>query len=208
MQAQSATATFVLPWWILYHPDFGMQLPPPSSSEVRRHCAVIFLTNICVLDFRALSWHVHPPTAFCFGKHLLFLLPGNPSLSSDDRHAILELARFLTELSVIDYFFVPYKPSVVAFAALLNAMDDIPPVRAFKEEFCSSVSGSSPLNPNSQDVNECCDRLRLLYLQGGYAGRANGRAEPRSDSNSPVCVSYGCEPYSAFTTNESSCAPH
>lgn len=167
--------------------------------------SLFFLTSHMPLLYRTLSWQVHPPTAFCFEKHLLFLLPSNNCLSTDDRHAILEFARFLTELSVIDYFFVPYKPSVVAFGALLNAMDDIPPARAFKADFCASVKASSPLDPTSDNVNECCKRLRLLYVQGGYA--ANGLVDPRSDNNSPVCVSYGCEPNNAFSNESHASCP-
>jgi Cyclin, C-terminal domain len=99
----------------------------------------------------ALSWRVHPPTAYCFGKHILYLLPCT-SVTLDDRHAILELARFLTELSVIDYFFVIHKPSVVAFAAILNAMEDVPGARSAISIFCSEVLKNTPLDPTHPNV--------------------------------------------------------
>jgi Cyclin, C-terminal domain len=112
----------------------------------------------------------------------------------DDRHAILELARFLTELSVIDYFFVIHKPSVVALASLLNAMEDIPGAKPAIAIFCSEVKKNTPLDPSHDDVVECRNRLRLLYAQGGYANPASEQTDPRNESVSPVCVSYGCQP--------------
>jgi len=144
----------------------------------------------CCLS-RALDWKVHPPTAFCFGKHLLVLLPQS-SVKVNDRHAILELARFLTELSVIDYFFVIHKPSVVSLAALLNAMEDIPGARAALPTFCNEIVKATSLVVSSEDVTECRNRLRLLYAQGGYASPA-GPQDNRNESISPVCVSYGAQ---------------
>jgi Cyclin, C-terminal domain len=112
----------------------------------------------------------------------------------DDRHAILELARFLTELSVIDYFFVIHKPSVVAFAAILNAMEDVPGARTAISIFCNEIKKNTPLDPSHPDVAECRTRLRLLYAQGGYANAVSERSDLRTESVSPVCVSYGCQP--------------
>lgn len=140
---------------------------------------------------RSLNWHVHPPTAYCFGKHLLYLLPCS-AVAVDDRHAILELARFLTELSVIDYFFVIHKPSVVSLAAILNAIEDIPGARPAISTFYSEVKKCTPVDPSHPDVAECRTRLRLLYAQGGYATNTSDRADIRNESVSPVCVSYGC----------------
>lgn len=145
------------------------------------------------LQNRALSWQVHPPTAYCFGKHVLYLLPCT-AVTMDDRHAILELVRFLTELSVIDYFFVVYKASVVALAAILNSMEDIPGAKLAISIFCLEVKKNTPLDPSHTDVLECRNRLRLLYAQGGYSNSAAERADVRNESISPVCVSYGCQP--------------
>jgi Cyclin, C-terminal domain len=143
---------------------------------------------------RCLAWKVHPPTAFCFGKHLFYLLPYG-LMSVNVRHATMELARFLTELSVIDYYFVIHKPSVVAFAALLNAMEEIPAARSSVPSFCSEILKTTSIKPASDDVLECRNRLRLLYIQGGYSTPAES-AEARDESVSPVCVTYGCTPRS------------
>jgi hypothetical protein len=121
------------------------------------------------------------------------------------RHDLLELARFLTELSVIDYFFVIHKQSSVGLASLLFAMDEIPSLTdQVREEFLLEIGKVALLDHGSSQVQDCRDRLRLLYAQGGY-GRA-AAAETRTETVSPVCVSYGCVPsqVSSPPTNTSS----
>jgi len=56
---------------------------------------------------QALSWHVHPstPRAFCWEMMRLV----SPELTPRIRHDIGNLAIFLTELSVCDYYFVTRK---------------------------------------------------------------------------------------------------
>ena len=110
----------------------------------------------------------------------------------DVRHDTLELSRFLSELSVIDYYFVTFKPSSVALAALLNAMEAIPGVSDEAQvDFERELQRVPGLDPTRQDVNECRDRLRLLYAQGGYSRPEVEGAEARGETISPVCVSYG-----------------
>lgn len=86
------------------------------------------------------------------------------------KHDILEHARFLTELSVIDYFFVPKRAASIALAALLNAMDSS---RSFpfaaRFEFLAQLNKLEDFDPNHQEVEECRERLQDLYVQGGYA---------------------------------------
>lgn len=112
----------------------------------------------------------------------------------DVRHDVLELARFLTELSIIDYFFVNYRPSVVALASLFNAIEDVP--GASEEAFVglsNELKRFAKIDVDSTEVQECRNRLRLLYTQGGYT-RPESKEETRTETISPVCVSYGCRP--------------
>mmetsp|Transcript_9376 Transcript_9376/g.13960 ORF Transcript_9376/g.13960 Transcript_9376/m.13960 type:complete len:252 (-) Transcript_9376:12-767(-) len=71
---------------------------------------------------RALSWHVHPPTALTAVKHFMLLLPEDACHMSIF-HEIKELSRFLTELSVCDYFFVKQKATTIGLAALLSSIE-------------------------------------------------------------------------------------
>jgi hypothetical protein len=119
----------------------------------------------------------------------------------DIRHDTLELARFLSELSVIDYFFVTFKPSVVALSALLNAMESIPGVSdSARLDFDRELKRVPGLNPTRPEVEECRCRLRLLYSQGGYSRPEVEGAETRGETISPVCVSFGCTPQRHATT--------
>lgn len=123
----------------------------------------------------------------------------------DDRHAVYELARFLTELSVIDYFFVIHKPSVIAFASILNAMEEIPGASHGIPSFTYEIKKNTPLNANAQEVQECRNRLRLLYAQGGYSRPLADTVEQRGESVSPVSVAYGyqsmCGQYDPYATS-------
>lgn len=139
---------------------------------------------------RVLCWHLHPTTSYCFAKHILFMVPYT-SITLESRHDVLELARFLTELSVIDYFFVAKQASHVALASLANAMDEIPEVsQDAKNNFAKELQRVSGLSLKRPLVLKCRERLRLLYVQGGYS-RPEARPETRNETISPVCVSYG-----------------
>jgi hypothetical protein len=143
------------------------------------------------MNCRTLQWRLHPPTAYCFCKHFLFLIPAS-DLSNDARYEILELARFLTELSVVDYYFVVHRPSDVALAALLNSMEAMGDgsyesvLNAFQTELYRMRGGTFPTKP---EVVSCRNRLQILYTLGGYT-RSDITA-PRDDAVSPVCVSFG-----------------
>ena len=120
----------------------------------------------------------------------------------DARHDILELSRFLTELSTMDYFFVLHRPSTVALAALLNAMENIPSVPfAAQLTLAAQIKHTTTMNPYAREVHECRARLRVHYQQGGY-GRPNGAPaeESRDSSISPVCVTYGVAEYHKGTS--------
>lgn len=111
----------------------------------------------------------------------------------DSRYDILELTRFLAELSVIDYYFVGQRPSTVALAALLNAMEAIPSVsESAIDDLANELRRVPSLDPAQEDVEENRRRLRVLYAQGGY-DRPETFADisARNDTDSPVCVSYG-----------------
>ena len=147
--------------------------------------------------YSTLGWQVHPPTAYSFSQHILFLLPYTSAVSTDVRRDVLEMARFLTELSVIDYFFVGRKPSSVALAALYYSLNENPnvPLQA-RNAFVDQLEIVSGLDLRSPEVLECHERLHLLYAQGGFARpeTTNGETtngETRIETISPVCVSYG-----------------
>ena len=81
---------------------------------------------------------------------------------------MMEVAKFLTELAVIDYHFAPLKPSSVGLAALLTAMEGVReehlPMTA-KEEFACNVCRLAHIDPTDHEVMDCRVRLRDMYRQ-------------------------------------------
>lgn len=151
---------------------------------------------------RALSWHVHPPTPLCLVRHFLLLLPAS-SCDPHVKHDIMEMSRFLTELSVCDYFFVTKKPSSVALASVLIAMNvhlESGLSAQARTRFVERVYDVSGVSHSSDEVEECRARLREMYYQGGYEQQHQEHRALQSDSKnvdtddtvrgvSPVCVS-------------------
>ena len=126
----------------------------------------------------------------------------------DVRHDTLELARFLTELSVIDYFFVMHRPSSVGLAALLNSLSIVSGVsESARDDFEREVNRIPGLSPSHPDVEECRNRLSLLYAQGGYCRNGQPGEETRNETISPVCVSYGVKPQHYAASQPSERAP-
>lgn len=119
----------------------------------------------------------------------MHMLPPNSNL--DHRQDISELARFFTELSVIDYYFVTRRTSSVALAGLLNAME-ILRLDEYAPQLLNQLTLLDGFDPFDAEILECRQRLHELYAQGGYAKPIAPPAEPRTDTVSPVCVSaYG-----------------
>jgi len=77
---------------------------------------------------RNLHWYVNPPTPLTFVHHYLELLRGNAAddsghtrESNSTLRSVLKYSKIQIELSSTDYFFVTLDPSLVAYAAILNA---------------------------------------------------------------------------------------
>mmetsp|Transcript_12721 Transcript_12721/g.15490 ORF Transcript_12721/g.15490 Transcript_12721/m.15490 type:complete len:347 (+) Transcript_12721:103-1143(+) len=149
--------------------------------------------------FRELSWRLHPPIALSMVKHLMIELPPLPGQVEGERrlkHDITEVSRFLTELSVCDYFFVPRRPSAIAVAAILCAIEiqlDTESSSILSRLFLNSVNGLLPLYEVSyiEEIEECRQRLSHMYFDGAYdeqQGFSQEDDERKRHSDSPVCV--------------------
>ena len=85
-------------------------------------------------------------------------------------HDMMEVAKFLTELAVLDYHFAPLKPSSVGLAALMTAMEGVAEERLAmvdKENFATNVYHIAQVSPNDPEVMDCRTRLRSMYYEGG-----------------------------------------
>lgn len=126
-----------------------------------------------------LEWNLFPPTAHTFAMNLnnillaiIYSIKDCPKPSLNARQEVTELSRFLTELSVCDYFFVTQHPSTVAIASLLIAVevvgqDEYDP--SLIQIFLQRLYHETRLNGYSPEVQECKARLRSTYEEGGFS---------------------------------------
>mmetsp|Transcript_68408 Transcript_68408/g.103150 ORF Transcript_68408/g.103150 Transcript_68408/m.103150 type:complete len:322 (+) Transcript_68408:49-1014(+) len=121
-----------------------------------------------------LRWHLHPPTPQAF----IDLFVNSESSEPGD------LGNFLVELAAMDYFFVSYKPSEIAAAAVLNATDQL--YGGFPSATVSMIV--QRLQPFAGPrVQECRTRLDLAYRQLGDTDDSQWQVAP-GGTRSPVTV--------------------
>lgn len=132
-----------------------------------------------VLD--ALNWRIQGPTVLAFVQHFLALLPDSvqPSVST----AIMDYARFQTELVTPNYCLVASLPSHVALAAILNAVEGMDQIMVSLREqgaFLRAVEKFSGVL--REDVEETQQMLNDILLEV-YAEDMPGDSETRSSSD-------------------------
>jgi len=91
------------------------------------------VADICALEetvLRALKWKVNYPDPMTLVYYLLTMMPETEEITRMSKHrydlvihVVRELSRYLTELAVSVGSCVHYKPSQIAFASILVAMD-------------------------------------------------------------------------------------
>jgi hypothetical protein len=70
------------------------------------------------------QWKLYPPTAVCFLREYMQLLPFE--LSETKHQLLFDLSKYLVEICIISYDYVTYPSSVKAYAALVLALDYLP----------------------------------------------------------------------------------
>lgn len=110
----------------------------------------------------AFQWHVHPPTPVCFMRQFLRLLPSESTPVA--RYIIVEVTRFVSEISACLYKFVKYPASSMAFAAIIIAMERIDEVNLplwQRHQFLYNVATTTGLESTSWDVLHAAEDLRI-----------------------------------------------
>mmetsp|Transcript_677 Transcript_677/g.883 ORF Transcript_677/g.883 Transcript_677/m.883 type:complete len:340 (+) Transcript_677:104-1123(+) len=122
------------------------------------------ITSTELTIFNALCWRVSPPCAIDFCGELI-----DSSFTESTSHAlndIHDMARYLTELAVCDYFFVTTKPSSIALASIKYALEltnnEVDP--SDKDRFTSIVAQVA-LDVSDEEVIQCYTRLCAMYRQ-------------------------------------------
>jgi len=108
------------------------------------------------------GWHVHPPTPVCFMRQLLRLMP--PEASPIARYMIVEVTRFISEISSCLYKFVKYPASIMATAAIVVAMErveeSILPTWQ-RNQFLYNICFYTGLDSGSVEVSHAINDLRV-----------------------------------------------
>jgi hypothetical protein len=109
-----------------------------------------------------LDWLVHPPTALTFSHYLLSLIP---CIDEQTRKTLLELTQLQTELAVQDYDLCLWNQSLVAFAAVMNALESMSfTTPKLQSQIEVLLSAAAQIESKSKLVHEIQIRLyqRLL----------------------------------------------
>lgn len=112
---------------------------------------------------------MNPPTVMTGVRLFLDLL--STDISSQAVMECTELSRFLSELSVCDYFFTTKKPSHIALACILTAFEGLSQdcvSRAHRQHFVDCAFKVSGIDCTVSEVLDCRLRLRELYDKGQY----------------------------------------
>eukprot|EP00934_Nitzschia_sp_Nitz4_P002071 Nitzschia sp. Nitz4//scaffold122_size67431//40989//41894//NITZ4_006087-RA/size67431-processed-gene-0.43-mRNA-1//-1//CDS//3329534409//2071//frame0 len=135
------------------------------DSMVRLGRGLFLESDVIAMESRMLksfNWHVHPPTPVCFMRQLLRLL--SPEASPIARYMIVEVTRFISEISACLYKFVKYPASSMALAAIVIAMeridlDTLPEWQ--RQHFSYNIFNYCGLDSGAPDVVHAVEELRV-----------------------------------------------
>jgi hypothetical protein len=128
----------------------------------------------------ALQWRVNPPTIMDFVRLYLDLVPTD-CLDQHARNVVVELAGYQADLSILEFEFATAKPSHVAFASLLNAVESV-----YKDDFrtCDSIA---ELVACSTDINHRNIRGLRSLLYGAITEQVSAELlDPDVSGKSPI----------------------
>lgn len=131
----------------------------------------------------ALAFRVNGPTALGFVQYYMALIPENvhPTVAA----LIMDYARYQTELAVSEQSFVAIKPSEVALAAVLNAMEGMDTVLLplkVQGKFVRNIEKFSEIYVNEAETTQ--SKLSLLLvgmISSDYAEIANSLEQEMSE---------------------------
>lgn len=114
----------------------------------------------------SLGWQLHPPTAVAFLRILQPIVSEFSFLASDANMCanIVDFASFLSELSVCDYSFIETRPSSVAIASMLSAIEYYMLPQIALDQFKTLIiNASSKLDFDEIEIRECSHKLKRIY---------------------------------------------
>lgn len=126
-----------------------------------------------------LQWLVHPPVPSDFLSFLLKLLP--VSVEMPIRCQIHTLTNYVVQLSLFDLNFVEVKSSTIAFAAILNVLDDNISYDAFPKKirisYLARLYSRLLFDQDNFHTKAVRQRLRYIASQSKYSSIVHGHCE-------------------------------
>ncbi len=156
---------------------------------------------------QSLSWLLHPPIPVDFISYILKFLP--PDVPMPVRRKIFELARYMGEISICDLYFVEIPASTIAFASILNAIEDDVGYDDVcwetRQRFFIDLYRDLNLYEGRDQVRGARDRLRrtLCRASGDYVDKTNG--ESREPSELAVAVARMKKTIKLFNKSDFTC---
>lgn len=103
-----------------------------------------------------IKWRMNPPTALSFARSFMNLIPSG-IMSETQQNAVIELAKYQTELAVEEYSFITVDSSMIAFAALANALQNVD--RQVKYQYFQKISVVADIDISSNVFVKCQENL-------------------------------------------------
>lgn len=152
---------------IKLHGGMDTHVPGAESSIVetivhlgRGHYTADQLKAMEVDVLQRLQWLLNPPTPQAFVSYLLELFP------VEEKTEINDIALYIIELSVHDYYLISSKPSVLAISALSNAARML----GHSDEWMSDIQEDLLRHDGYEEainIDACKNRLDRLYTNTG-----------------------------------------
>ena len=141
---------------------------------------------------KVLNWRLCCPSSLSFQHHFLKILPSSIRHYPWLMKQIEELSNFQLDLSIGDYYFSTRKPSIIAVASLLNAMQHYGEHFNRKESslFKKNIVSAVQINCHSKEMREVRSRLAELLLANGVTLREDmNQFSSNYRATSPTCIS-------------------
>lgn len=130
---------------------------------------------------KTLNWHLNPPTASAYLNIVIPMIDAS-AIDAQASYEILELSRYLVELSVCDSYFADKKPSSIAYASVMIAMENLSASPKTEQRFASYNLDMSP-----SATEQCAERIHHVYSLATSPLGEEGSEAPRAGS-SPTSV--------------------
>jgi hypothetical protein len=125
----------------------------------------------------AIQWRMNPPTALSFINSLFALLPEG-IMSQAERDAVYELCKYQTELAVNESSLIAVDASIIAFGALLNALETVTGGSCM--DVVGALAKAAGIHADSIVVIETQDKLYQAVSRISTTGPAVSHLAPKS----------------------------